>query len=123
MCMWHYKSINITCCEHTSDDFDSAFWCYFILIMAGLDVTIFCVVAGAVDDIVSSLSLDRDCSKRHENYVGKAQFGETTFSHCCAPGKEVLHDLNTTPPMLSASRDLGFFLSWRTSGLTVVHSG
>ncbi len=87
-----------------------------------MDLTIFCVVAGEVDGIVSALSLGLDCSMRHEYHVGKTKFGEATFSHCCKPGKEVLHALKPTPPKLSASRDLDFVLSWRTSGLTAVHS-
>ena len=52
-----------------------------------------------------------DCSMRHECQIGnlQARFGKTSFSQCCEHGKEVLHALESTPPMLSASKDLGLF--------------
>ena len=58
----------------------------------------------------------------HEYPIGKAKFGEATFSQCCKHSEEELPALNPTPPMLAASRDLGLFAVRRTSGLVVGHS-
>jgi len=38
----------------------------------------------------------------HEHRVGKAKFGEATFSQCCKRGKEVLPALKPTPPVLKS---------------------
>ncbi len=38
----------------------------------------------------------------HEYHVGKAKFGEATFSQCCKHGKEVLTALKPTPPVLNS---------------------
>ncbi len=44
----------------------------------------------------------RCCLHFNEYHVGKAKFGEATFSQCCKRGKEVLPALKPTPPVLKS---------------------